>query len=188
MTGAIAALRRHLFEPLPPDTILDDVLIPMRIARAGYRVRFEPLARAFDRWPSAGRDELSRKVRTLTGNFQLFARERWLLLPWRNRLWLQTLSHKFLRLLLPLSFLAVAGANLFLLDRPFYQLTFGLQIAFGALAAVAATWPALCRRVRLLVVPYAICFLTWATVVAFVRFLQHRPAAGWKPTAAPRPI
>src|SRR6185503_3671403 len=46
-TGAIYAIRRRLFEPLPPDTILDDVWLPMRIARAGYRVVFEPAARAW---------------------------------------------------------------------------------------------------------------------------------------------
>src|SRR6185369_3596785 len=27
-TGAIYAIRRRLFEPIPPDTILDDVLVP----------------------------------------------------------------------------------------------------------------------------------------------------------------
>ena len=40
-TGAIYAIRRALFEPIPADTILDDVLIPMRIVRRGYRVLFD---------------------------------------------------------------------------------------------------------------------------------------------------
>src|SRR6516225_2877581 len=47
-TGAIYAIRRDLFEPMPPDTILDDVLIPLRIVRRGYRVQLEPAARAHD--------------------------------------------------------------------------------------------------------------------------------------------
>ncbi|RPI48992.1 MAG: glycosyltransferase family 2 protein, partial [Acidobacteria bacterium] len=47
-TGAIYAIRRRLFEPVPKDTILDDVLIPMKIVRKGYRVVFEPDARAHD--------------------------------------------------------------------------------------------------------------------------------------------
>jgi len=34
-------IRRELFEPVPDDTILDDVLIPLRIARRGYRVVLE---------------------------------------------------------------------------------------------------------------------------------------------------
>ena len=46
--GAIYAIRRELFEPIPEDTILDDVLIPLRIVRRGYRVVFEPDARAYD--------------------------------------------------------------------------------------------------------------------------------------------
>ncbi len=39
VTGAIYAIRRELFEALPPDTILDDVLVPMRIARRGLSRR-----------------------------------------------------------------------------------------------------------------------------------------------------
>src|SRR5204863_9023201 len=54
-TGAIYAIRRDLLDPIPDDTILDDVLIPMRIVRLGYRVVFEPAARAHDRPAAAAR-------------------------------------------------------------------------------------------------------------------------------------
>ena len=101
-TGAIYAIRRELFEPIPEDTLLDDVLIPLRIVRRGYRVLFEPAARAWDRVAASAGEELARKVRTLAGNFQLFVREPWLLDPRRNRIWLATVSHKGLRLLGPL--------------------------------------------------------------------------------------
>jgi glycosyltransferase involved in cell wall biosynthesis len=179
VTGAITALRRELFEPLPADTVLDDVLIPLRIARRGYRVTFETAARAYDRLSNRSRDEFSRKVRTLAGNFQLFAREPWLLLPWRNRLWVQTVSHKVLRLALPVLFVAAAVANLQLLDQPLYQATFAAQLVFYGLAVVGGVWPGLRRRVRLLVIPYAVCFLAWATVVAFVRVVRGRQPATW---------
>ena len=36
-TGAIYAIRRALYTPIPADTTLDDVVIPMRLAVAGYR-------------------------------------------------------------------------------------------------------------------------------------------------------
>src|SRR5229473_198446 len=101
-TGAIYAVRRALFEPLPQDTLLDDVLLACRIVRRGYRAIFEPKARAHDRPAATGDAESRRKVRTLAGNFQLFSREKWLLHPLRNRLWLQTVSHNGLRLLCPL--------------------------------------------------------------------------------------
>ena len=77
-TGAIYALRRALFEPIREDTILDDVLIPMKIVRQGYRVLFESEARAYDRVVGDGPEEFTRKVRTIAGNFQLFARQPWL--------------------------------------------------------------------------------------------------------------
>src|SRR4029078_4549664 len=92
----------NLDEPIPDDTWLDDVLIPMRIVSRGYRVIFEPSARAYDLAVASGRHEFVRKVRTIAGTFQLFSRERWLFNPFRNSLWFETLSHKALRLLTPL--------------------------------------------------------------------------------------
>ncbi len=80
-TGAIYAIRRELFEPIPDDTILDDVLIPLRIVRKGFRVLFEPGARAYDCASATARQEFVRKARTIAGTFQLFARERWLFNP-----------------------------------------------------------------------------------------------------------
>ena len=50
-TGAIYALRRSLWQPLPDDTLLDDVLAPMRAVLAGSRVIFEERATAFDHTP-----------------------------------------------------------------------------------------------------------------------------------------
>jgi cellulose synthase/poly-beta-1,6-N-acetylglucosamine synthase-like glycosyltransferase len=179
VTGAITALRRDLFEPIPPDTVLDDVLIPLRIAARGYRVTFETGARAYDQLSARSRDEFARKVRTLAGNFQLFLREPWLLVPWRNRLWLQTISHKVLRLTLPVLFVMALVTNLLLLDRPFFQLTFAAQAAFYGLAMLAGVWPAFRRRGRVLVLPFAVCFLAWATIVAFVRVLRGGQRATW---------
>ena len=42
-TGAIYALRRSSWRPLPDDTILDDVLAPMRAVLSGARVIFEAI-------------------------------------------------------------------------------------------------------------------------------------------------
>src|SRR6267143_3042833 len=131
-TGAIYAIRRDLFDPIPDDTILDDVLIPMRIARLGYRVVLEPAARAYDRPAAAAREEFVRKVRTIAGNFQMFARERWMLNPLRNRLWLQTVSHKGLRLLGPLLLTTALVTNVLLAGRPLYDWTLLGQGAFYA--------------------------------------------------------
>lgn len=179
-TGAIYAIRRQLFQPIPEETILDDVLIPLTIARQGYRVLFEPAARAYDRAPRDAAEEFTRKVRTIAGNFQLFAREPWLLNPFRNRLWFQAVSHKGLRLLSPLFLAAAFGANLGLLARPFYRWTLAAQIAFYAAALGGRAARNARTEMRLLSVSYVFCLLNWITVVAFVRFLRQRQGVTWE--------
>ncbi|MBI3621534.1 MAG: glycosyltransferase family 2 protein [Nitrospirae bacterium] len=179
-TGALYAIRRDLFEPLPDDTLLDDVVIPMRIVRRGYRVLFEPAARAYDRVAATAREEWTRKVRTITGNFQLFARERWLLNPFCNRLWFQAVSHKGLRLLIPVFLPAALVANLLLADSLFYRWVLGGQLLFYAAAVGGYALRKARRRIPLLSVPCVICLLGWATVVAFLRFLAGRQPATWE--------
>jgi cellulose synthase/poly-beta-1,6-N-acetylglucosamine synthase-like glycosyltransferase len=179
VTGAICAIRRRLFELIPATTLLDDVIIPLRIARRGYRVVFEPRARAYDRLAATARDEFTRKVRTIAGNFQMFARERWLLSPWENPLWLQTLSHKGLRLVLPLFYATIVLSNLMLLTQSLYAWTMAMQVAFLAAALTSHVFPAIRKAIPLVVVPYAICFLTWATIVGFVRFVTGRQRVTW---------
>ena len=103
----------------------------------------------------------------------------WLLDPSRNRLWLQTVSHKALRLLGPLFLAAAAAANLMLLDRPFYRLTLGAQVVFYVAALVGYASQTARNRVRLVGVAYVFCLLYWATVVAFVRFVAGRQRVTW---------
>ncbi|CAN5764583.1 hypothetical protein BH23GEM3_BH23GEM3_17440 [soil metagenome] len=101
VTGAIHAVRRSLWQPLPAGLILDDVFIPMRVVLAGSRVAFVEGAVAVETRRPTSTQEYHRKVRTLTGNFQLCAWLPNLLIPWRNPIWLQFLFHKLLRLLTP---------------------------------------------------------------------------------------
>ena len=132
-TGAIYAIRRDLFEPLPPNTVLDDVMIPMRIVLRGKRAVFDPKAWAYDRVTETPEIEYEKKLRTLTGNYELFAQMPRLLLPWRNPIFVQLVSHKAGRLIVPYCLGALLGANLFLLHG-FYVLFFAGQLAWYALA------------------------------------------------------
>ncbi|MEI9896301.1 MAG: hypothetical protein WDN28_21165 [Chthoniobacter sp.] len=79
-TGAIYALRRRLFVPIPEDTLLDDVIIPLQAAAQGARVLHDATAFAFDPQPLEPKAESRRKRRTLAGGFQmLFRYPAWLL-------------------------------------------------------------------------------------------------------------
>jgi cellulose synthase/poly-beta-1,6-N-acetylglucosamine synthase-like glycosyltransferase len=138
-TGAIYAIRRALWAPLPADTILDDVLTPMRAVLAGFRVVFNERARAYDRAPADGDAESRRKVRTLAGNYQILRLEPRLVMPWRNPVWFQYMSHKIGRLLVPYALLAAFCATLMLAERSvFYLAALAAQVAFLALAGYGA--------------------------------------------------
>jgi poly-beta-1,6-N-acetyl-D-glucosamine synthase len=182
-TGAIYAIRRELFEPIPPDTILDDVLIPVSISRRGYRVLFEAGARAHDLVSGTPREDFIRKTRTIAGTFQLLAREPWLMNPRRSPVWFEALSHKALRLAIPLLHLVLFGSNIVLSDLWFYQAMMAGQLAFysAAMAGGFETHRANSRRRNiLLTVPYTMCLLGWATIVGFARIVARRQRVTWE--------
>jgi cellulose synthase/poly-beta-1,6-N-acetylglucosamine synthase-like glycosyltransferase len=130
-TGAIYALRRSLWRPLPPGTILDDVLAPMRAVLAGSRVVFAPEARAFDYTSKDADAETRRKIRTLAGNVQILWFEPRLLVPFLNPVWLQYASHKIGRLLVPYALVALFATSLMLAESAaIYALALFLQVAF----------------------------------------------------------
>ena len=139
VTGAIYAMRRSLWRPLPPDTILDDVMAPMRVVLAGFRVTFDALAHAYDETAADASAELRRKSRTLAGNYQLLAREPRLLVPIANPVWLQFMSHKVGRLVVPYALVATLAASAWLAPSSmFYALAFAVQLGFYGLAAYGA--------------------------------------------------
>jgi biofilm PGA synthesis N-glycosyltransferase PgaC len=100
-TGAIYAIRKILFDPLPEQTLLDDVLTPLRISIKGFRTIFNSKAIAYDTVSQDLQMEKKRKIRTLAGNWQLLFLEPKILNPFKNPVWLRFLSHKILRLLVP---------------------------------------------------------------------------------------
>jgi poly-beta-1,6-N-acetyl-D-glucosamine synthase len=100
-TGAIYAMRRECWTNLPAATLLDDVLAPMRAVLNGCRVVFEADAIAYDHASADAATESRRKRRTLAGNYQILAQEPRLLLPVVNPVWVQYMSHKVGRLVVP---------------------------------------------------------------------------------------
>ena len=161
-------------------------MIPLQVVRAGYRVRLESTARAYDEAPATEHDEFVRKVRTIAGTFQLFSRERWLFNPLRNRLWFETLSHKGLRLAAPVLQLVLLATNISLADRSRYRFVLAAQIMFYLAALVGYAHRHTRHRFYVLTLPYTVCLLNWATIVGFVRFATGQQRVTWE-RAASRP-
>lgn len=134
-TGAIYAVRRELLPSVPPGTILDDVYVPMQVVRQGKRVIFDSRARAWDLPNLGAAREFSRKVRTLSGNYQLIQLAPWLLTG-ENPLRFEFVSHKLMRLVIPFALAALLVSSLFL-DGLFYRAALIGQLFFYALSAVS---------------------------------------------------
>jgi cellulose synthase/poly-beta-1,6-N-acetylglucosamine synthase-like glycosyltransferase len=180
-TGAIYALRRSLWQPLPPETLLDDVLAPMRAVLSGTRIVFEERARAFDRAAPDAAAETRRKTRTLAGNYQVLFLEPRLLVPFVNPVWLQYVSHKVGRLVVPWALVAAFGTSAALASESWlYASALVLQLGFYGLAAVggwlSAAGPLM--RVRVLgkqtKVAYTFVMMNYAVVAGLLALRRGR--------------
>jgi biofilm PGA synthesis N-glycosyltransferase PgaC len=179
VTGSIVALRRRDMPILPHDLVLDDVWIPMRLRLQGRRIVFAEDAEAYDEAADDDR-EFSRKVRTLAGNYQLFAWMPLLLSPLHNRSWFETFSHKFLRLICPwMSLLLIGAAWAAALGEPAQEARaigealLGAQVIFYFMAFVGPRAGRIGRLARTFVVMNA------AAMLGFARFLSGRQRVTW---------
>ncbi len=177
VTGSISAVRRELFQPIPMGTLLDDVYWPLAIAMTGRRVVHEDRALAYDRLPDRARDEFRRKVRTLAGNFQLMALRPSALLPWRNRVWWEFVSHKVLRLVVPWALLGMLITSAMLGGRVFVSLFWG-QAAFYSLG-LAGSRQAVASRSRLASTAASFLVLNAAAWVGFWVWAGGRSSQSW---------
>ena len=109
-SGSYYAIRRELAVPLPSNTLVDDMYIPLAAFFRGYRLIVDRRAKMYD-LPTNLSTEFGRKVRTLAGNYQILGFYPQLL-DFRNRLWFHFVSYKLGRLFLPFSLLACAISSL----------------------------------------------------------------------------
>jgi len=180
-TGSIYAVRRELYVPLAPNTLLDDFLVPMRIVLAGYRVVFLRAARAFDFSSATTSREFSRKVRTLAGNFQAVAMEPRLLDPRANPVLFQFVSHKLLRLVVPY-FCLIAWVSSAMIDKPVYRALFVAQTLFYAIGLLNLT-PLKPTRVTALVrVSWTFMVMNAAAVAGLWMYLTREEHEIWRKT------
>jgi cellulose synthase/poly-beta-1,6-N-acetylglucosamine synthase-like glycosyltransferase len=180
MTGPLALVRKAELEPLPSNIILDDVWVPMRLRLRSKRVLLVESAIVRDA-AFGDQREFGRKARTLAGNFQIFARMPELFLPWKNPSWLETMSHKLLRLLCPWALVALllASMHIVLLGAP-GLLVYGTVSALLAAQVglyIAALFGAAAGRIGS--VARTFVMMNVAAQVGLWRFLRGRQAVTW---------
>ena len=187
--GELFAMRTEFFQPVEPDTLLDDFIISLRIAEKGYTIQYDPQAYAIEN-PSANvKEELKRKIRISAGGIQSIIRLKELLNPFRyGILSFQYISHRVLRwTLAPLGLLimlicstCLVAADGLLNYCSIYVWLFWGQIAFY-LAAILG-WYLEERKIKLkvLFVPYYFSIMNLAVFLGFARYIRNQQSVNWE--------
>jgi len=178
-TGAIYAIRKSLYQPLPAGTLLDDVLTPLNVVMQGFRCIFDDAAVAYDVMSKDTSQEWTRKVRTLAGNWQLLSLKPSLLLPWCNLSWWRFLSHKFFRLIVPFALAAMLISAALVENSDYFFMTMA-QLLFYAIASIGLAVP-IVRRHKIVTLSCFFLVMNLAAVAGFWRWITGGCHTAWLP-------
>lgn len=191
--GELFAIRRALYQPIKPDTILDDFVISLRINQAGYRVIYEPNAFALENPSATMKEEKKRKVRICAGAFQSIFR----LLPLLNffkygKLSFLYISHRVLRWLVTpfsLSVLLIVNMSICIyFPTTFYNTIFIAQILFYSLAGIGWLCSKFNHKVPLVNTFYYFTFMNYNVYLGLLEFLSGKQYAIWQKSVRAKPV
>jgi len=175
--GAMYAFRTHLFSPCPPDTLIEDFVIPISFVRQGKRVVHQPEALGWEGGPESLQEEFRRRVRIAAGAAQALLRGNGWPVGAPLRFWFVFISHKLLRWVSPLTGLAALAFAAAALPWPPAQLVLAAAGAGAALALLRAFtgW-----RARLLDVPFYFFFGQCAHLLGLIKGATGRQSVLWE--------
>ncbi len=187
--GELFAIRTELFEEVETDTLLDDFIISLRIAKKGYHIAYTPNAYAEETASLNVKEEMKRKIRIAAGGIQTISRLKDLLNPFRYGLlsW-QYFSHKVLRwTIAPISLFLFFPVNLILVIQQnswetinFYSALFYLQVFCYLLAAVGWFLENRSIRLKILFVPYYFITINYAAIRGIFRYYKGKQSVNWE--------
>lgn len=182
--GAIYAIRRELFVPIPDNTIIDDFMIPLLSKlRHGTSIVYDEHAVAHEETPPTIRDEFKRRARIGAGGYQSLAVLWPLLNPKTGWTAFTFLNHKVLRWCVPLFLIMAMATNLMLLDGRIYQVMLAVQLGFYALAVVGLFVNGHGLAAKLARAASLFCGMNAALAVGFWQWAFVRQRGTWQRTS-----
>jgi biofilm PGA synthesis N-glycosyltransferase PgaC len=181
--GELFSIRTTLYQSPPPDTIIEDFYLSMKIVAQGYRFVYEPDAYAIEGPSATTEDEWKRKVRISAGGLQAIARLTNLLNPFRyGVVSFQYISHRVLRwTLAPLSLVVILISNVFLFSYGyFFELTLYAQLAFYFLALIGHVLRNKKIPIKGFFVPYYFTLMNLSVFFGLLRILKGEQSVVWE--------
>ena len=182
-TGAIYAIRRSLFLPVP-EGVTDDFVTSTRVIAQGYRLVFVPDAVAYEPVARSSEVEFGRKVRVITRGLRGVLVMRELLNPFRHGFYaLQLFTHKLLRRLMFLPLIVLFLATIPLWDDGwFYRLALLAQLAFYGCALLGLLLRGTrIGRLKPFTIPFYFCVVYAAALIATWNLLRGQRITHWTP-------
>ncbi|MDQ6761220.1 MAG: glycosyltransferase family 2 protein, partial [Bacteroidota bacterium] len=183
--GELFSVRTNLYEPVPPDTILDDFMISLRIASKGYRIAYEPDAFAMEDTSLNTSEELKRKIRIAAGGIQSILRLKSLLNPFKNPLLtFQYISHRVLRwTVTPFLMIITLALNIIIVfydPQLIYKLILIVQSLFYLFALAGWLFERRQIKIKPLFIPYYFCMMNAAVILGIRRYFLKGQNAAWE--------
>ncbi|WP_448518551.1 glycosyltransferase family 2 protein [Rhodoflexus sp.] len=181
--GELFSIRRELYEAVPPNTLLDDFMISMRVAAKGYRVAYAPEAYALESASANIGEEMKRKIRISAGGIQSIVWLAPLLNIFRyGRLSFQYISHRVLRWsLTPVALLLVLPLNWLLWDAgTIYQLLLAGQAAFYTAVVIGWLLAAQNIKIKAFFIPFYFAMMNYCVFLGLLRYLRGRQSVLWE--------
>jgi len=176
--GALLAFRKELFEPLPPEAINDDFIIPMRVLEKGKRVVYDPKAVAIEETYSDSFGDFNRRSRIFVGNLQQILILKKLLNPLKGWPSFEFWSHKVLRTLSPLFVVARFFVNL-PLTSGFYRLTLLAQGTLYGMSFLGVVLQKFGKGSRVLCLPFYFFFGVISALFGYLKYIFKLQSVTW---------
>jgi len=181
--GELFAIRTNLFDPIEPDSLLDDFILSMRIVMKGYKIAYTKKAYAIENGSKDMHEEEKRKVRIAAGGMQSILRLKGLLNPFKfGIVTFEYISHRVLRWsITPIALFLMFPLNLFLAfaitngsEAVFYLLLMIGQMSFYLLGYWGYVLSRLKIKSHKLYIIYYFLFMNINVIKGFFYLSNHR--------------
>lgn len=179
VNGSIYAIRKELFEPVE-ETLADDFVVPMVIARKGFGLVYEPEAITSEKTASNTGEGINQKARIIAQGLKASFAIAPVIFTSRPLRIFQFLLHKFIRWFTPLFLIIIFVANIFLTGNLFYRVVFFMQVFFYLFAFIGYLLEERKIKIKIFKVPFYFCAVNLASAIGIMRFLTGGIKATWE--------
>jgi cellulose synthase/poly-beta-1,6-N-acetylglucosamine synthase-like glycosyltransferase len=182
--GAIYAVRRSMYVPIPDNTIVDDFVIPLlsKLRHKG-RIIYDPEAIGIEETPPTIGNEFHRRVRIGTGAYQSVPILWRLLSPQYGWTAFAFFSHKIMRWMVPFCLLGMLVANVLLLDQPLFQAILALQVGVYAISLAGGHLRGRGAAIKVARALAMFVGMNMALLVGFWRWVSSPQTGAWHRTS-----